>query len=39
MRLEKKVGRNDFYKQLEVHGHKPAPNGNDAKMFNLKLSE
>ena len=39
MRLEKKVGRNEFYKQLEAHGHKPAPNGNDAKMFNLKLSE
>lgn len=39
MRLEKKVGRNDFYKQLEAHGHKPVPNGNDAKMFNLKLSE
>ena len=39
MRLEKKVGRNEFYKQLEAHGHKPVPNGNDAKMFNLKLSE
>lgn len=39
MRLEKKVGRNEFYKQLEAHGYRPAPNGNDAKMFNLKLSE
>ena len=37
--VEKKVGRNEFYKQLEAHGHKPAANGNDAKMFNLKLSE
>lgn len=40
MRLDKKVGRNDFYKQLAAHGFKPVPNdGKDAKMFNLKLSE
>lgn len=39
MRLDRKVGRNDFYKQLEAHGYKPAPNGNDAKLYHLKLSE
>lgn len=40
MRLDKKVGRNDFYKQLAAHGFKPVHNdGKDAKMFNLKLSE
>lgn len=39
MMLGKKEGRNDFYKRLEELGHKPVPNGNNAKLFNLKLSE
>ena len=39
MEIDKKEGRNDFYKRLEDLGYKPVANGNNAKSFNLRLSE
>ncbi|MBR6035927.1 MAG: hypothetical protein IKP41_03080 [Bacteroidaceae bacterium] len=36
---DRKVGRNDFYKQLAKLGYLPVPNGNNCKLFHLKLSE
>ena len=39
MQTDKKEGRNDFYKRLADIGYKPVPNGNNAKLFNLRLSE
>lgn len=36
---DKKVGRNEFYAQLVKLGHKPVPNGNNSKLFSLRLSE
>jgi putative DNA primase/helicase len=39
IQIDKKEGRNDFYKRLADIGYKPVPNGNNAKLFNLRLSE
>ncbi len=39
MHLDNKVGRNTFFANLAELGFKPAPNGNNAKLFNLKLAE
>lgn len=39
MQIDRKEGRNDFYKRLADIGYKPVPNGNNAKLYNLKLSE
>ena len=39
IQIDKKEGRNDFYKRLADIGYKPVLNGNNAKLFNLRLSE